>query len=236
MIKRIRFATRKADVTPEVFAAAWRDAVAAAVEAPADVRPLRVVVCTAMPEVTPDPKHDGIGLEWFTDAGHVERYESWVGASKVSDLLDQAVDVTRSPTVLADEHVRRGGDWLDQRWRDGGEKLKHMAIARRAQGLTLTEFFQLWQTRAGKVGTVVIPDEARGLAYIQNWPQDGAVEWEYDALNEVYFDDLNGLRTRIAYFAETLGDQTEDDLVRESWFLAAREELLFDRASDPVGT
>ena len=112
-----------------------------------------------------------------------------------------------------------------------------MAIARRAQGLTLTELFQLWKHPGGKVGTVVIPDEAHGLAYIQNWPQDGgAVEWEYDALNEVYFDDLNGLRTRIAYFAETLGDQTEDDLLlAESWFLAAREELLFDRASDPVG-
>jgi hypothetical protein len=236
VIKRIRFATRRSDVTPETFRAAWRDAVAAAVEAPPETRPLRVVVCTSMPEVIPDPKHDGIGLEWFADSGHLERYESWLSTSKVTDLLNRAVDLESSPVVLADEHVRRGGEWLEERWRDGGEKLKHMAIALRAQGLTLAEFFELWQTRAGKVGTAVIPDEARGLAYIQNWPQLRDSEWAYDALNEVYFDDLDGLQTRIAYFAETLGGQNEDDLVRQGWFLAAREELLFDQTSDIAGT
>jgi hypothetical protein len=236
VIKRIRFATRRADVTPEAFAAWWREAVAAAVGAPSEAQPLRVVVCTSLPEVTPDPKHDGIGLEWFASTEHVERYESWVSTSKVTELLNRAVDVGSSPVVVADEHVRRGAEWLEQRWRDGGEKLKHMAIALRAKGLTLAEFFELWQTRAGKVGTAVIPDEARGLAYIQNWPQPRDTEWAYDALNEVYFDDLDGLQTRIAYFAETLGGQNEDDLVREGWFLAAREELLFDHASDVVGT
>jgi hypothetical protein len=79
------------------------------------------------------------------------------------------------------------------------------------------------------VGTVVIPDEARGRAYVQNHalpPPAGS--WVYDALNEVYFeaDDLDGIRARIDFFAETMKEQREDDLVSESWFVVAREEPL----------
>lgn len=61
---------------------------------------------------------------------------------------------------------------------------------------------------------------------MQNHPlprPDG--EWVYDALNEVYFDDLESLRLRIAWFREHLPDQ-EDDLVRENWFIVACEEVV----------
>jgi hypothetical protein len=187
-------------------------------------------MCTVLPDVTPDPRHDGIGLEWFADREHLARYESWLSASGGGGRLGQAIDPERSPVVVADEHVMRGGEWLAGRWRQGGVRLKHMAMARRAAGLTLAEFFDLWRSRAGRVGTAVIPDEARGLAYVQNWPQEDAGNWAYDALNEVYFNenDLAGLQTRIAYFQRVLGDRTEDDLVSENWFVAAREEVLLD--------
>ena len=41
----------------------------------------------------------------------------------------------------------------------------------------------------------------------------------------MYFDDLDGLRTRIEWFREHLLDQ-EDDLVRENWFIVAHEEVV----------
>jgi hypothetical protein len=56
-------------------------------------------------------------------------------------------------------------------------------------------------------------------------PTTGA-DWAYDAVNEVYFDDLAGLRTRIAWFAQHFDGVGEDDLVGESWFVAVREEAL----------
>jgi hypothetical protein len=110
-----------------------------------------------------------------------------------------------------------------------------MAIARRAEGLSQPEFSARWLSRSGRIGAagvqaaVVIPDEARGLAYVQNHSLAGRTEdWAYDALNEVYFDDLEGLATRIEWFAAQLSAQGEEDLVRESWFLAAEEELIFE--------
>jgi hypothetical protein len=127
----------------------------------------------------------------------------------------------------------RGGEWLGYRWQQDGDKLKHMAIAHRARGLTPAEFSERWKNRAGTVqlagqaNAITIPDRARGLAYVQNHPQirpDG--EWAYDAFNEVYFDDEESLRQRVDWFNETLRDQTEQDLVSEGWFVAAREEVL----------
>jgi hypothetical protein len=230
MIKRILFASRRNEVTAAAFPLEWCQAVSIARDAPDNVRPRRVVACTVLAEITPEPRHDGIGLEWFADSDHLNRYEEWRWASR-ADVLSQIVDLTRSPVIVADEHVMRGGDWLTQRWRDGGPKFKHMAIARRARGLTLPQFFELWRSRAGRVGAVVIPDRARGQAYIQNWPQEtqeGGPAWAYDALNEVYFDDMDALQARIAYFQHTLGHGAEDDLVSENWFVAAREEVLLD--------
>ncbi len=230
MIKRIRFATRARSARD--FSSAWPAALAAVLSAPPEVRPLRVVSSSVLPDVTPDHLHDGIGIEWFGDAGHLARFESWLTSPRGKDigrLLSGVLDLDSSPLLIAEEHVLRGSEWMDERWRRGGRALKHMAIARRAAGLTPTQFSELWKSRAGKVGTVVIPDEARGRAYVQNHPlppPDGS--GAYDALNEVYFDadDLDGVRARIDFFAETMKAQREDDLVSESWFVVAREELL----------
>jgi hypothetical protein len=101
-----------------------------------------------------------------------------------------------------------------------------MAIARRADGLTPAEFADRWRTRAGSVGSTPIPDEARGSAYVQNHPLlDVGTDWAYDAINEVYLDDLEGLDRRVAWFAENLAGQ-EDDLVGAHAFLCLRETVL----------
>jgi hypothetical protein len=237
MIKRIRFATRARHLTNDAFAARWPQAVAGSAAAPLDVRPSRIAVCTTLPELTgPDPKHDGIGFEWFTDADHLARFESWLGTPDGKSSLaaiDEVVDGDASPVIVAEESVVRGADWLERRWQEGGPKLKHMAIALRAAGLTAAEFAERWSNHAGRLGgsgaapATVIPDDARGLAYVQNHPcPRPAGDWAYDALNEVWFDDVESLRVRIEWFRENPPDHRDDDLFRQSWFVAAREEVV----------
>jgi hypothetical protein len=216
VIKRITFADRADDVLRES---------AAAMSAPADARPVRATLCTAVPELCDgESKHDAIGLEWFSDVAHAERFEAWREA--------EGVRTWESCTMLvADELVLRGSEWLDRRWREGGEKLKHMAIARRARDLSPAEFSDRWRSHAGRLGSsgtpaLVIPEVARGEAYVQNHPRPRPVgDWAYDAVNEVYFDDAGSLRARVDWFRANF-DPAEDDLVRASWFVVAREEVL----------
>jgi hypothetical protein len=237
VIKRIQFATRRANVPAAAFSAAWPGAVAGAADAPPGARPSRIAVCTTLADLTgPDPRHDGIAFEWFADAGHLERYRNWLtapGGRAVRAQIGRIADRDASPVIVADEHVLRGAGWLEQRWLGGGEKLKHMAIALRASGLTPAEFSRAWHGRAGQLrrpgaaAVTVIPDEARGHAYVQNHPRPRtAGEWAYDALNEVYFDDAPGLRTRIEWFRDNVAGQAGEDLVRQSWFIAAREQAV----------
>jgi hypothetical protein len=206
-----------------------------AANAPPGVRPRRVVACTSLSGLGPDPVCDGIGIEWFGDVAHLGRFEEWLaspGGAPLTLQLEDATQVEASPLLVADEHVVRGEAWLDQRWRQGGQKLKHMAIATRAAGLSVAEFSERWRARAGTMGTatggvVSIPERARGRAYVQNHPRPDAPAGGYDALNEVYFDDLDSLRFRIEWFGQNLRQETEADLVSRSWFVAAREELVW---------
>jgi hypothetical protein len=224
MIKRIRLMSHS--VAGDRCAASWRAAATAALSAPPQVRPVRTAACTTLPEILPDPRFDAIGLEWYADDAHLARFASWL-ATPHGSAVSEALSGTDQDIVVARERPLRGADWLERRWREGGARLKHMAIARRAEGLTPAEFSDRWRNRAGLVGAVAIPDEARGQAYVQNHPLPKAgAGWPYDAVNEVYFDDLAGLRTRIAWFAEHFDGVGEEDLVAESWFVAVREEAL----------
>jgi hypothetical protein len=239
VIKRIRFATGL-DATRD-FSVDWPAAEAGVLAAPPDVRPVRVVACTVLPEITPDHLHDGVAIEWFEDTGHLARFEAWLASPAgqgTDELFAQVLDIEASPLFVAEEHIMRGSEWMDERWRRGGATLKHMAIATRAVSLTPEQFSHLWKTRAGKVGTVVIPDAARGRAYVQNHaipPPHGS--WDYDAVNEVYFEagDLDGIQARIDFFARTMKDNGEADLVGNSWFIVAREELLQPGGGDQAG-
>ncbi len=220
MIKRIRFAGPSARDGDEPTGA-WRDDVVGVLDAPAGSRPVRVAVCTALPDVSPRPRHAGLAIEWFDDAEQLARAEAWRSTSGRTEP---------GLVVVAEEHVLRGDDWLARRWNDGGTALKHVALATRADGLTVAEFQARWRAHAGSVGATPIPDDARGRAYAQNHPvprADG--EWAYDAVNEVWFDDLDGLRTRVAWLSDAVQDGDDRDLFGASWFLAVREELLTGR-------
>ncbi|OAA26916.1 hypothetical protein UG55_101196 [Frankia sp. EI5c] len=54
----------------------------------------------------------------------------------------------------------------------------------------------------------------------------GTGEWAYDAVNEVHFDDVDGLRVRVEWFRGTAAGGTDTDLFAEPEFLAVREEVL----------
>jgi hypothetical protein len=164
--------------------------------------PVRVVRCTVVPDLALDPFAELVTVEWF-DA---------------LPLVDG--------DIVVDEHVVRGAGWLDDRWRDGGDRFKHMAFARRATGLTVTEFATRWRTHAGTLGAVPIPEEIRGRAYAQNRPVPRASgEWPFDAVNEVWFDELAGLCRRAEWFRQN-HDPAGDDLFGPSVFLAVRETVV----------
>lgn len=230
MIKRIRLATVKNGLGREELSGRWRDAVAAAPSAPASARPIRLTVSTALSEVAANQKYEGVALEWFTSREHLDRFETWLrtpDGQASQRRLGEAVELDASPVVVADERIVRGADWLERRWQDAGPKLKQLAIATRADGLTLSQFLDLWRSRAGKIGAAPIPEAFRGLAYVQNHPQvEAGRDWAYDAINEVYFDEIDSLLARIAYFERELTERAETDLVRSNWFLAVQEEPI----------
>jgi len=234
VIKRIRLGTRAAGRDPDALAAGWQAAVRCTADAPDAVRPLRATVAVGLEATRTTARYDGVGLAWFRDVAHHDAYARWrlTEGAHVDEELADALDLDRSPLLVADEHVARGADWLAARWASGGG-LKHLAIASRAEGLTAAEFSERWRNRAGVVrdasGTIVtIPDEARGCAYVQNHllppPPEG---WAHDAVNEVHLPDDAALRTRIEWFAEHLDPAAEADLVRDTSFLAVHETLVF---------
>jgi hypothetical protein len=101
--------------------------------------------------------------------------------------------------VPVDEVVARGADALVARWADGGERFKMMSFGRRRATLTRDEFARRWRAEAGRLGGERIPDDVRGLAYVQDHPLGD--DPPLDAINEVWFDGLDGLRRRAEWFA-----------------------------------
>lgn len=196
---------------------------------------MRITLATPLLDLDPDPVHGAVGLEWYADLAHLERFDAWLAAAdpSASSGVPVADGAVADVVIVADEHVMRGGDWLERRWRDGARRYKHLAIARRVPALTPAEFSERWRTGAGRVQgaggrpALVIPDDVRGGAYVQNHPRPRATgEWAYDAVNEVSFDDVEGLRTRVAWFADHVGAGAEPDLIAANWFLATTEDVV----------
>lgn len=242
MIKRIRFVTRRRALPVARFPVVWVDAVTLVGEAPARVRPARVVACTTLHNIDgTDAPHDGISMEWFADMDALQRFETWLGTEDGHRAASAAgaVEPDATAVIIAEEAVMRGADWLEHRWGERAAKVKHMALARRADGLTPTEFSERWRNRPGMIGgansvsMVAIPDKAKGHAYVQNHPvPNSAGEWLYDAVNEVYFDDIDAMRTRIEFFEKNDVGRAEADLVSKATFVAVTEQVI---DSGPTG-
>ncbi len=183
--------------------------------APVDLRPFRTTLCTPL---DPAAREDGYLVQWFADAGALTRYEVW-----------EAEAPDPAQVVLAEEVIQRGGGWLAARWEQvGRRKWKHVALARRAKGLTLAEMSAGWRGHAGRAATTSgtvqpIPEAARGQAYVQNHPlpRDSG-EWRHDAITEVWFDDPHAMQARIEWFRNI----APGDLFSEARFLGVEEVVL----------
>jgi hypothetical protein len=131
-----------------------------------------------------------------------------------------------SVVVPVDEVIVRGADALSSRWADGGERFKMMSFGRRNPALTRAAFVDRWRAEAGRLGGTRIPDDIRGLAYVQDHPLGD--DPPLDAINEVWFDDLDGLRRRAEWFAAR---PVPADLMSPAacWSVCLREQVV------PVG-
>jgi hypothetical protein len=202
MIKRIQLFSN------QDLIAGWMQTLAAGTDAP-----LRAAACRVLHEVEGcAAPHVAITLEWFRDIEALRRYEARVSPQPAA--------------IIAEEHILRGSEWLDRHWSDPTPKpkYKHMALARRAAGLSAAQFSERWRNRPGRIGvSTQIPAEARGLAYVQNHPIHESL---YDAINEVYFDDLASMHSRIAFFAEHDVARADAELVSETFFAIVEEHLV----------
>jgi hypothetical protein len=203
VIKRIQFFSTRSQAE-----APWLKQAAA---------PLRAVICHVIHDAQgPIAPHAAIGIAWFQDLAALRPNE----------------DCEPGTVIIAEEHILRGADWLDLRWRDPMPKYKHMALARRAAGLSAAEFSERWRNRSGRMGggsaapTLEIPAAARGHAYVQNHPVHGTHHALYDAINEVYFDDIASMQSRLELFANHNAVQHDADLVSEARFVIVEEQLL----------
>jgi hypothetical protein len=240
----------------EDLRARWTDALAAAAGgAPAGGRPVRVALAVPieLPDLpptanrgalsgispdnapqfaTPRPRFAAVDEQWFVDAAGALANDAWLATIDPELCAGSASFAAGSCLVVAEEVVLRGREYLDTRWAVGGERYKMMSFGKRNPRVTLREFSTRWRNEAGRLGPTSIPADVRGLAYVQNHPVplDGR-EWPLDAVNEVWFERLEDLGRRVAWFAARQDAALRSGAVRlmsptETWSMYVRESVL----------
>ena len=197
---------------------AGAEAVAGATGASPAGRPRRVTVGSPLPGFG-DPPYSAVDVQWFADRAAADAGEAWLLA------VDPALGAGAC-RVVAEEVVLRGADYLARRWVEGGERLKMLSFGRRHPDLTPAEFSARWRSEAGRLGGDPIPDDVRGLAYAQNHPvlpAEEEPEWPLDAVNEVWFERLDHLRSRADWFAARPDAVPDFMSAGETWSLFVRE-------------
>ena len=120
--------------------------------------------------------------------------------------------------------VVRGADALAARWAAGGERYKMMSFGRRNPALTRAEFAERWRAEAGRLGGDRDPRRPP-----RGWPTSRTTrsgdDPPLDAVNEVWFERLDDLRRRAAWFAAR---PVPADLMSpaECWAAYLREDVV----------
>jgi hypothetical protein len=188
---------------PAVLRGRWSRALATGVgDPPPAGRPLRVAVAEPLrlPDFPPPP-FAAADLQWFGGAAEALANEAWLAATGQGLGFGSPGIGPSSCRVVAEEVVARGGDYLRTRWAVGGERFTMMSFGRRAPGISRGQFSARWRGHAGRLGAEDIPEEVRGLAYVQDHPLELGHDWPFDAVNQAYFERLEGLRRRRDWFA-----------------------------------
>ena len=171
--KTIRFLPTVPSIDP------WREA------ATRPGGPVRVTLATALDlPGAPPPPYAAVVVTWLRD-------DDDPGPAEPAD--------EGALVVAVDEVVVRGAEALAARWAEGGERFKMMSFGRRNPALSRAGFVERWRAEAGRLGGDPIPDDLRGLAYVQDHPRGD--DPPLDAVNEVWFDRRDDVRRRAEWFA-----------------------------------
>lgn len=205
----------------------------------------------------PDHLHDGISMTWFTNQDHLQRFESWLTqptctAAHAPDCVESSHVLCAREVVLRgapwlDQRWHTPAEkFKHMALARRAQTLSPAAFSERWLGKQGRVAGAKPGAKPGaKQGhTLAIPETAKGLAYIQNHPvQNSAPEQPpassklqqdfmgmpplYDAINEVYFDHLDGMQQRIDFFHTHEVGKASADLVRWARFLAVREQVVY---------
>ena len=222
MRKQFDLVRRRAALTVEEFTSSFVAALAGADVVRAADGGIRRVVVGRVLEPRPDVERpfDALVETWVDDQTDLavwgEPFGEWL-RTDVSDLVDGPASLS----LCVKELPLRGADYLARRFasRDPARVVKSYSFSHRADGLTLTEFSQLWRTHHGPLAGQRMPPAVQGFAYVQNHAlpvQSG--EPAFDGVAEIYLQDVETYRRRLEWF----NSQDAADLNREEKNLASK--------------
>ena len=147
-----------------------------------------------------------------------------VELSWYADLADVHEARGASETIIVEERVARGEDWLAGRWAERRAEQCPLLIGliRRAPHLSREEFGQYWWNRHRLLADSLVPRELNPVAYVHNYAQAGQHS-AWDGIGELYEASLRIARSR--------GEWFESEAAAA---LLADEERFMDRGSRQV--
>jgi hypothetical protein len=183
----------------------WRDeadSIGALVDRTGRAPPLRLALC----RVRNPGEVVAVELSWYADLANVHEAR---GASE---------------TIIVEERVARGADWLAGRWsaRRSEQCPLLIGLIGRAAHLSREEFGQYWWNRHRPLADSLVPLELNPVAYVHNYVRtDQHSAW--DGIGELYEASLRVARSR--------GEWFESEAAAA---LLADEERFMDRGSRQV--
>jgi hypothetical protein len=175
------------------------------------------VQCVARPGVT-TVAFDGVEISWF------EEHDDSTDPASGRDL---AVLDGPGVRVTVEERTVSGGDWLEERWRQGGEIGKVLiGLIEAADGFTREDFRDYWWDQHRPLANSLVPEALGPVAYVHDYVLDTNVVvqgFNWAGIGEMYEQSLATARER--------GEWFESDAARP---LALDEERFMVRATRQV--
>jgi|CXWL01.1.fsa_nt_gi uncharacterized protein (TIGR02118 family) len=91
--------------------------------------------------------------------------------------------------------------------------IKVISMLKRKEGMSRAEFSKYWFEKHAPFGNEIAPREALSKRYIQNHALQfpGKGEGPYDAVAELYFEDMAGMQRWIDWYWSDAGKPLRDD-------------------------
>jgi len=171
------------------------------------------------------PPWDGVEISWHPLKANETDLASWVRAG--DDVLLDGPRVT----VTVEERTVSGLDWLQNRWREGGEMgVVLIGLIEAADGLTRPAFRDYWWDQHRPLANRLVPDTLAPIAYVHDYVLDDRASGEgftWAGIGEMYERSLGTARQRGEWFES---DAAKPVIADEERFLvrASRQVLVTD--------